>query len=387
MSNNFEEATRMIPKTPTQVVTIDDDASLMEFINCLQDCDWLALDTEFLREKTYFPKLCLLQIASEHHIGLIDTLAIRDHSPIIELLTCPTITKVIHSAGQDLEALHHRYGIIPGPIFDTQLAAALLGFDNQVSYARLVEHRLGLQLAKAHTRTDWSRRPLSAGALQYAADDVRYLAAIYPVLHRQLAEAKRLAWLNEDMQQNLQPERFQIQPRQAWRRLKNWYKLVPQAQQILAELATWREQEALDQDRPRRWILADDAIMALAEQQPANDMALADMTELPARTAAQHAEALLACIKRGRQRPATILDPNAGPPDTQTRRQIKKGMQALGQAAEAADLPRAVLANRAEIAAIVAGKRAGRLFTGWRWPIAGQQVVVAIEQAQQQTSS
>lgn len=382
MSNNFTDATRMIPKTPTQVVTIGDDASLQDFIHHLQGCDWLALDTEFLREKTYFPRLCLLQIASQHQIGLIDTLAIQDHSPIIELLTRPGLTKVIHSAGQDLEALHHRYGIIPGPIFDTQLAAALLGFDNQVSYANLVKHYLGWQLAKAHTRTDWSRRPLSAGALAYAADDVRYLAALYPTLHQQLETAKRLAWLDEDMAQNLQPERFQIQPRQAWRRLKNWYRLTPQAQQILAELASWREQQALAQDRPRRWILADDAVMALAEQQPADDMALADMPELPAKTVTQHANALLACIKQGRQQPANILDPNAGPPDTPTRRQIKTGMQALNQAAEAANLPRAVLANRAEIAAIVAGKRTGRLLTGWRWPVAGQQVLAAIEQAQ-----
>lgn len=154
MNDKLDEAKRMIPKAPGRVVTIDDDTALAEFIAGLAGCDWIAVDTEFLRERTYYPKLCLVQIADTDHIGLIDVLALSDLSPLAELLTDPDVRKVFHSAEQDLEVLYHSFGEMPAPIFDTQVAAPLLGFDDQMGYARLVDALLDKKLPKDHTRTD-----------------------------------------------------------------------------------------------------------------------------------------------------------------------------------------------------------------------------------------
>lgn len=382
MNDKLDEAKCMIPKAPHRVVTIDDDAALAGFVAGLAACDWIAIDTEFLRERTYHPQLCLVQIADTEHVGLIDVLAIADRAPLAALLVDPGVYKVFHSAEQDLEVLCHTFGEMPAPIFDTQVAAPLLGLDDQMGYARLVDALLDKKLSKGHTRTDWSHRPLPTGALDYAADDVRYLAVAYQVLRRALAAADRLDWLDDDFARMVEPDRFNVEPRMAWRRIKAWNRLAPAAQQVLAELAEWREREALAVDRPRRWILADAPLIAIAEARPRTDIELADTPELPARTLARHGAELLACVERGLARPAEVLDPDAGPPDEATRRRIKTGMRALSRAAEAAGIPPAAVGNRADVAAIVAGRRDGRLLHGWRAEVAGDAVVEAIETAQ-----
>lgn len=382
MNNKLDEAKRMIPKAPQRVVTIDTDTALAEFAAALARCDWIAIDTEFLRERTYYPKLCLVQIADAEHIGLIDVLALTDLTPLTELLIDRQICKVFHSAEQDLEVLYDTCGEMPAPIFDTQVAAPLLGLDDQMGYARLVDALLARKLPKSHTRTDWSRRPLPEGALDYAANDVRYLAVAYQVLHNALAAAGRLDWLDDDFARMVEPDRFQVNARTAWRRIKAWNRLSPAAQQILAELAEWRERAALVADRPRRWILADAPLIAIADSQPSSDIELADTPGLPARTLARHSSELLACVERGLARPAEVLDPEAGPPDDATRRRIKTGMRALARSAEAAGIPPSAIGSRADVAAIVAGGRDGRLLRGWRAEVAGQAVVEAIESAQ-----
>ncbi len=382
MNDKLDEAKRMIPKAPVPVVTIDDDAALAEFIAGLAGCSWIAVDTEFLRERTYYPKLCLVQIADTDHIGLIDVLALSDLTPLAELLTDPGIRKVFHSAEQDLEVLYHSFGEMPAPIFDTQVAAPLLGLDDQMGYARLVDALLDKKLPKGHTRTDWSKRPLPDGALDYAADDVRYLAVAYEVLRTALDAADRLDWLTGDFERMVEPDRFNVDTSAAWRRVKAWNRLAPAAQQVLAELTDWREREAMAADRPRRWILADAPLIAIAESQPARDIELADTPDLPSRTLERHGNELLACVERGLARPPEMLDPNAGPPDEATRRRIKTGMRALTRAAEAADIPPAAVASRGDVAAIVAGRRDGRLLQGWRAEVAGRAVVEAVETAQ-----
>ncbi|MGN8197667.1 ribonuclease D [Salinisphaera sp. RV14] len=381
MNDKLDEAKRMIPKAPQRVVTIEDDAALAAFVAGLADRDWIAVDTEFLRERTYYPKLCLVQIADTDHIGLIDVLALSDLTPLAGLLTDARVRKVFHSAEQDLEVLYQSFGTMPAPIFDTQVAAPLLGFDDQMGYARLVEALLDKKLPKGHTRTDWSHRPLPDGALDYAADDVRYLAVAYPMLRETLAAADRLDWLAGDFERMVEPDRFDVDTRAAWRRIKAWNRLAPVAQQVLAELADWREREAMAADRPRRWILADAPLIAIAESQPTRDIDLADTPDLPVRTLERHGDALLNCVARGLTRPAEVLDPNAGPPDEATRRRIKTGMRALARAAEAADIPPAAVASRADVAAIVAGRRDGRLLRGWRAEVAGRAVVEAVESA------
>lgn len=374
----------MIPKPPEHVVVIRDNNALVEFCDRMREQSWLAIDTEFLRERTYYPALCLVQIADTSRIGLIDPLAIDDLGPLAELLQDPAVLKVFHSAEQDLEVLHHTFGAVPAPIFDTQIAAALTGLDDQMGYARLIDALLDVQLAKAHTRTDWSKRPLPDGALEYAADDVRYLTLAYTVLTERLEAAGRRDWLTEDFAAMTAPGRFDVDTRAAWRRLKAWHRLEPAQQQVMAALADWREREAIAADRPRRWILSDDVLMTLARRQPTDRAVLDDIRELPNKTGARHADALLASIAEGRAQAEQPLAAHGGPPDNVTKRVIKAGMDALSDRAEAAGIAASAIASRHEIAALVQGERDVRMLRGWRREIAGNAVLAAIEERQAQ---
>lgn len=374
----------MIPKPPEHVVDIRDQASLVEFCQAMRTREWLAVDTEFLRESTYYPRLCLVQVADRERIGLIDVLAIDDLSALGELLTDASVIKVFHSVEQDLEVLHHTFGAIPAPVFDTQVAAPLAGQDDQMGYARLIEALLDVKLAKAHTRTDWSKRPLPAGALDYAADDVRYLAVAYELLLEQLGDNGRLAWLADDFAAMTAPGRFDVDTSQAWRRLKAWHRIPANQQQVLAELANWREAQAMSADRPRRWILADDALMTLARLQPTDRAALDNIHDVPSKTAARHADALLASIAAGKARPAQPLADHDGPPDGPTKRQIKAGMDTLTIQADTAGIPTSAIASRHEVAAIVNGERDVRLLSGWRREVAGAAVLAEVERVKAQ---
>lgn len=381
MKATLTKQTGMIPKPPQHVVTIDEAAGLAEFVDRLRQRDWIAVDTEFLRERTYYPKLCLVQLADADTIGLVDVLAIEDLAPLADLLTDANVLKVFHSAEQDLEVLYQRFDAMPAPVFDTQVAAALVGLDDQMGYARLIAALLDIDLPKAHTRTDWSVRPLPAGALDYAADDVRYLTVAYRVLAGALADHGRSDWLNDDFARLADPARFDIDPNRAWRRLRSWHRLRPAQQQVLAELAAWREREAMAADRPRKWILGDDAIMEIARRRPDNADALAEIRAVPPKTIARHGDDLLACVEHAGRRAAAPLDERSGPPSKRDKALIRTAMSRLEERAAEADIAAALLASRKEVARLVAGERGSRLLDGWRAQIAGRDVLAAIEAA------
>ncbi|MFZ1862467.1 MAG: ribonuclease D, partial [Candidatus Competibacter sp.] len=234
---------------------IADHAALVAFCARLDRCSWLALDTEFVREQTFYPQLCLIQIAIPGQVACIDPLALPSLEPLLERLYDPSITKVLHAAYQDLEIFFYLGGTVPAPVFDTQLAALVLGVGDQLGYAALVKQMLGVELAKAHTRADWRQRPLPPEWLAYAADDVRYLEALYT---RQLARLRERGWseaLAEDFQALTDPERYRPQPQEAWRRIREQHRLRGLPLAVLRSLTAWREEQAIQQDRPRRWIL------------------------------------------------------------------------------------------------------------------------------------
>ncbi|WP_353249802.1 ribonuclease D [Salinisphaera sp. T31B1] len=372
----------MIPKPPQPVATITDRAALVEFCTRMAGCDWIAVDTEFLRESTYYPKLCLVQIADSHEIGLIDVLAIDDLSALAGLLVDDRVCKVFHSAEQDLEVLSQRFGRMPAPLFDTQLAAALIGQDDQMGYARLISALLDIDLAKGHTRTDWSRRPLPEGALDYAADDVRYLVVAYTVIRQRLDELDRGDWLDDDLAALADPARFEVDTRSVWRRLKQWHRLPPAGQQVLAELADWRERQAMASDRPRKWVLPDDAVYAIARACPADRAALETIDALPAKTAARHGDDLLVRVQAGLARGTTPLAATPQPPTASQKKRIRAGMDRLTERAETLNIPAAAIASRKEVAAMVDGERDLRLLTGWRRQAAGEAVLDAIKNAE-----
>lgn len=243
----------------------------------LQSCDFITLDTEFMRETTYWPQLCLLQIATADDLWLIDPLTEIDLAPLWAALTgdnAPLV--VLHAAEQDLELIHLACGSLPPRLFDTQIAATLLGLGEQIGYANLVDQLLGQHLEKSQSRTDWCRRPLSTRQLDYAADDVRYLYQLYPKMHAMLSERGRLDWLDADFQALSDSGRFQTDPDRLWLRVRGQQRVRGNGLAILQALAAWRETEARAQDRPRRWVLPDDLMIDLARHPPNN---IGEMTE------------------------------------------------------------------------------------------------------------
>ncbi|MCC6134907.1 MAG: ribonuclease D [Candidatus Contendobacter sp.] len=275
---------------------IADQPALADFCAGLRGADWLALDTEFIRERTYYPQLCLIQIASADRIACIDPLALPSLEPLLERLYDPATTKILHSASQDLEIFFHLRGAVPTPIFDTQRAALALEQGKQIGYAALVQQLLGVDLAKTHTRADWRRRPLLPEWLVYAADDVRYLPELYQRQRAALEECGGLAALVEDCAALADAEHYRPQPWAVWQRVREQQRLRGVQRAVLQEVAAWREEQAIAHDRPRRWILDDAALIELARRLPETLADLQQIPGLPATTLRRHGEILLARI-------------------------------------------------------------------------------------------
>ncbi len=279
-----------------EFIYIDEYSLLAEYCEQLKGAAWLAVDTEFEREKTYYPELALVQITDGKNAAVIDPLAINDLTPLMDLLYDPSSIKIFHSARQDLEIFFNLKGSIPSPLFDTQLAAPLLGFTDQIGYANLVNGMIGVELSKAHTRTDWKRRPLNEGQLQYAIDDVIYLAQIYEKMIQQLTELNRLDWLENDFKAMTDPEVYEPDSNQVWRRIRSGNRLKGKKLAVLQGLAKWREETARKENRPRTWLLRDDAIIDLAHQLPENKGAIFAIKGVHERVARKHGSELIGVI-------------------------------------------------------------------------------------------
>jgi ribonuclease D len=276
----------------------------------LSTAPFIAVDTEFMREQTFWPRLCLVQIASGDMEVLIDSLAPElDLKPFFDLMVDENVLKVFHSARQDIEIVHHLAGVLPHPIFDTQVAAMVCGFGEAVSYSMLVKRLLGRNLDKTSRFTDWSRRPLTERQLTYAAGDVTHLRDLYPKLRAQLDQSERASWLSEEMAILTDPATYELQPEHAWRRLKMRIK-TPKALAILMELAAWREREAQTQDVPRSRVLKDDALYDIAGQAPRTAEELGSLRSLHNGFArSQRGRAVLEAVQRGLDRDPTTIPP------------------------------------------------------------------------------
>ncbi len=358
---------------------IDNPEALAEFVREAAGATWIAVDTEFMRERTYYPRLCLIQIATDAKAACIDPLAIEDLTPLFELLYDTRILKVFHAAGQDLEVLHHLTGRVPTPLFDTQIAAALSGHGDQCGYGRLVQTLLGVELAKGHTRADWAKRPLSDEELRYAADDVIYLRDVYRALHEDLEQRGRLAWLEDDFASLADPARYAPDPDQAWRRVKGWMQLKPAQQQILLRVARWRERMAMDRDRPRRWILKDDVVIDLARRKPRTLSDLARIRGMPPATVEHHGEALLTLVDEGLKAPAEPLAPRTQRLTPEQEPTVDVLMAALRAEAARHDVSAGALGSRRDLERLVQGERELDLLSGWRGRIAGRALVDVLE--------
>ena len=247
---------------------ITDSAALASFCDAVRGAPYIAVDTEFMREKSYFARLCLVQVAHGDHAAAIDPLASgMDMGPLRDLLSDTSTVKVLHSAVQDLEIFLQKIGAVPAPVFDTQIAAAVCGHGDQPGYAKLVGSMLGEQLDKASQATDWSLRPLSDRQIAYALGDVTHLCRIYEILLDELDTNGRGEWVAEDMEALLEPSRYQVVPGEAYRRIK-MRRPKRRDLAVLRELAAWREETAMARDTPRNWIVRDDALAEIALHRP-----------------------------------------------------------------------------------------------------------------------
>jgi len=261
--------------------TITTTAALAEACARFARHRFVTVDTEFLRETTYYPLLCVAQIASADEAVVVDTLAEGlDLKPFFELMANESVLKVFHAARQDIEIVWHMAGLIPHPIFDTQVAAMVLGYGDSISYEQLVQRITGDQLDKSSRFTDWSRRPLSEAQVAYAASDVTHLRDVFLALDADLQRRGRAEWVGEEMKILTSPETYRAEPENAWKRLKTRVR-KPKDLAVLIEVAAWREREAQARDIPRGRVLKDEVLAEIATQAPTSLERLAHMRSLP----------------------------------------------------------------------------------------------------------
>jgi len=270
----------------------------------LSNSDFITVDTEFMRETTYWPRLCVLQIAGPDEAVIVDAIASDlDLDPFFKLMANEQVIKVFHAARQDIEIVFHRAGLIPKPIFDTQVAAMVCGFGDSISYDQLVQRLTGARIDKSSRFTDWARRPLSDRQTEYALADVTYLRDVYEALSARLKEQGRSEWVSEEMGVLTSPTTYSLEPTSAWKRLKMRVR-KPAEFAVLQELAAWREREAQSRDVPRNRVIKDDAIYEIASQQPGTVEALGQLRTIPRGfERSRSAEDILSAVRRALEIP------------------------------------------------------------------------------------
>ncbi len=355
---------------------ITKSAELAALCTRLADADFVAVDTEFMRERTYWPRLCLVQVAGPEDAAAIDPLASLDLTPLFSLLRAPQTVKVFHAARQDLEIFFQLMGSLPAPVFDTQVAAMVCGFGDQVSYETLASRLARAKVDKGSRFTDWSLRPLSPRQIEYALADVIHLRPVYQKLRQKLAATGRADWLAEEMAALTDPAAYTIEPLQAFRRLRtrsgNGRMLA-----VMREVAAWREREAQARDIPRTWVLKDESLLEIAHHAPQTADALARTRGLARKFAEspQGAE-VLAAVARGVAVPAAEL------PAGDEKRALPRGVAPvvdllkvlLKMKCDEADVAHRLVASTEDLEAIaVDGDEADvPALTGWRRQLFGE---------------
>lgn len=357
---------------------IRDTESLADTIETLMAAPVVAVDTEFMRERTYYARLCLVQLGTAEESFVVDAVALEGKlEPLARLLTAPHVVKIVHAGSQDVEILLRATGSTVAPVFDTQVAATLAGFPVQVGYAQLVKDLLGVHVDKSDTFTDWAARPLTPEQVEYAEADVRYLPQVYERLHERLEREGRLAWLAEDFERLADPQTYEIDPREQYRRVKRASSLDRRSLAVLRELAAWRETEAQRRDTPKRWLISDESLVEIARRTPGSAAELSGIRGVNDKVASRSGAAVIAAIRAGQAVPEDEL------PRLPRKDRIPSGAQAVADLLSAVLRIRArehnvattLLASRDELERFAAGDRDGHpLSTGWRRTLVGAEL-------------
>lgn len=357
-------------------LALDTSKKLADFCAQLHHQAWFAIDTEFVRQETYYAELSLIQICTEQgELALIDPLAIEDLTPLWQLLINPDVIKVFHSARQDIEVLYQVSGLMPQAIFDTQIAGVFMGHGDLAGLARVIEAELGHILDKDQTRTNWHQRPLSEKQIQYALDDVRYLAPLYKKM-RQTLTATQLNALAWDFEQFLNTALYDIDPDQAWLRLKGTTTLSQKQLGIIKALTAWRERKAIATNQPRRWVLPDEVIITLAKRPASTVEALYKVKDFNAGLVRQFGVEIIEHIE------IALANPQDWPAKITKRISATNEEEPLVQAASAYALQQAQtnrinLTNLVQKQALIELLRhqTGPLTLGWRREFIGHELL------------
>jgi len=362
---------------------VSDPAEFRRLVAAMRRSDKVGLDTEFVGERTYFPRLCLIQLGTAGEVAAVDPLAVGDLSPLDDLLFDPSILKVVHAGWQDLKIVYQRTGRVPFPVFDTQIAAALLGLPAQAAYSAVVREVLGVDVKKGHSYSDWSARPLSPSQLAYALDDVRYLPALHERMAGRLRREGRLAWIEPELEALSSPASYESDPEAEYRRVKGWSSLDRRRLAVLRDLIAWREREARRRDVPRRRVLADESALAIARSRPNDEEALRRVRGLEWKVGGGSSAAVLDAVRHALSLPEDRLPeaPSARPRGNGERSSVVALLGALVRSRSRLHrVAPEVLTGAEELERLAAGERKGvGVLEGWRLELVGKELLALLE--------
>jgi ribonuclease D len=373
----------MPPTSVKDATLVRSDEQLSNVVAAAREAGRMGLDTEFLREKTYRARLCLVQVSIPDAIYLIDPLEALDLKPLAEVLGDPEVEVIVHAGKQDFELLEERFGVVPSSVLDVQVAAGFIGLAASLAYGALVSNLLDVKLQKGEAYSDWCKRPLSESQLRYAADDVRWLLPLADALERKLDDLGRREWVREEMKSYEDPDSYGVDAEESWRRVTGRGTLSPRQVAVLREVAKWREETAARRDLPRGWLVKDPTLVEIARRTPDSIQALKQIRGINAKEAERSGSAILAAIEKGKKA-APIDTPKAPPKRAQIRARMLSGLAdaVVRSRCDKAEIATELVATRGELEAVLTHLAAGslepehhRLLRGWRRELAGDPVL------------
>ncbi len=365
---------------------VEDASTLRSLCEHLGKTDRFGLDTEFVGERTYVPRLELIQVATAERFALIDCRAVTELEPIFAILSDRSIEKVVHAGQQDVELFSSLSGRPPARVFDTQVAAAMAGYGAQAGYAQLAERVLGVTVEKTETLTDWSRRPLTRAQTAYAIDDVRHLLPLYDHLRKRLTQLGRWDWVKEELRRFETSARNEpVDPARAYLRVRGRGSLRPKGLTVLREIAAWREEMAQERNRPRGSIVRDEALVEIARKAPTTVSALRGLRAVRSRELDRHADEVVRRVTRALDLPKDQwVQPPPQDGDTPPGGVVELLQAVLQDRAEKARIAPSLLATHAELLKLVqaygtAQAQEVRIMQGWRRKIAGNELASILD--------
>lgn len=371
--NNHDSALKQAELACESPVWIQNPQQLDDCIQQWKQSCLLAIDTEFMRERTYYPQLALVQISDGKQVWLVDSVTLGDHQSLAQILLDPSVIKVLHSPREDLEVLQLSVGALPSPIFDTQAAAALCGLSLQSSYGSLLADTLNVHLDKEQARSDWLKRPLSDEQVAYACNDVAYLPVLASVLEQQLKTLGRWEWFQADMSRLVELSLSSVKPELLYTTISGAGRLYDIELSVLQALCQWREETAKQANLPKTFIIRNDGLMKLVEHMPASVERLQQLNIFKPSQIRRHAKAIVECISAAQQRTPPPPVPRLDIPQQQA---LKKAQKFLRNKAESLRLEPSVLASRRDLERWLKEGEAQippRL-NGWRWDLLGEEL-------------